>query len=70
MKLNSEVSEEGLKVWVSNWIPIFNNSIFVKFQPLNIYSKGVKRKYWLSNEKQYINLNYCKINITENLGTE
>ena len=42
-KLNTEVFEMGQKVRVSNCIRILDNSIFVKFQHLNKYSKGEKR---------------------------
>ena len=43
-KLNTEVFKVNQKVRVSNCIRILNDSIFVKSQPLNKYSKGVKRK--------------------------
>ena len=42
-KLNTEVFEVVQKVRVSNCIRILDDSIFLKFQPLNKYSKGVKR---------------------------
>ena len=47
-KLNTEEFEVGQRVKVSNCIRIFNDSIFVKFQLLNKYSKGVKSKCGLS----------------------
>ena len=52
-KLNTEVFEVNQKVRVSNCIRILNDSIFVRFQPLNKYSKGVK-KYGLSKDGLYI----------------
>ena len=42
------------KVRVSNCICILNNSIFVKFQPLNKNSKSAKKKMWLSKDGLYI----------------
>ena len=43
-KINTEVFKVIQKVRVSICIRILYDSIFVKFQPLNEYSKGVKRK--------------------------
>ena len=42
-KLITEVFELSQEVRVSNSIRILNDNIFVKFQPLNKYSKGIKR---------------------------
>ena len=42
-KLRTEVFEVCQKIRVSNCIRILDDSIFVKLQPLNKYSKGVKR---------------------------
>ena len=58
------------KVRVSNCIRILVDSIFVKFQPLNKYSKGVKMKCGLKGQIVYSRLNYCKVKISENSGTE
>ena len=52
-KLNIEVFEVGQKVRVSNCISILNDSIFENFQPLNKYSKCVKRKCGLSKDELY-----------------
>ena len=52
-KLNTEVFEVSQKVRVSNCIRIFDDSIFVKFQPLNKYSKDVKKKCGLSKNGLY-----------------
>ena len=43
-KINTEVIKVGQKVIESICIRILDDSIFVKIQPLNKYSKGVKRK--------------------------
>ena len=43
-KINTEVIKVGQNVRLSNCIRILNESIFVRIQPLNKYSKGVKRK--------------------------
>ena len=53
-KLNTEVFELGQKIRLWNCIRILNDSIFVKFQLLNKYSKGVKRKCGLSKDRLYI----------------
>ena len=42
-KLNTEVFDVGQKARISNYIRIINESIFVKFQSLNKYSKSVKK---------------------------
>ena len=43
-KINTEVFKVGQKVRESICIRILDDSIFVRIQPLNEYSKGVKRK--------------------------
>ena len=43
-KIKTEVFKVGQKVRVSIFIRILDDSTFVKIQPLNKYSKGVKRK--------------------------
>ena len=43
-KINTEVFKVGQKVRESICIHNLDDSIFVKIQPLNKYSKGVKRK--------------------------
>ena len=43
-KLNTEVFKVGQKVRESICIHILDDSIFARIQPLNKYSKGVKRK--------------------------
>ena len=43
-KLKTKVFEVNQKVRVSNCIRILYDSIFVKFQPLNKYSKGIKKE--------------------------
>ena len=43
-KINTEVSKVEQKVRESICIRILNDSIFMKIQPLNKYSKGVKMK--------------------------
>ena len=43
-KINTEVFKVGQKVRESICIRILDDSIFVRIQPLNRYSKGVKRK--------------------------
>ena len=43
-KINTEVIKVGQKVRESICIRILDDSIFVRIQPLNRYSKGVKRK--------------------------
>ena len=44
-EINTEVFKMRQKVRESICIRILDDSIFVKIQPLNKYSKGVKRKY-------------------------
>ena len=46
----------GQKARVSYCIQILNDSIFVKFQPLNKYSKVVKRKCELSKTDCILNV--------------
>ena len=53
-KLNTELFEVDPKVRVSNCILILDDNVFVKFQPLNKYSKDVKRKWELSKDGLYI----------------
>ena len=53
-KLITEVFELSQEVRVSNSISILNDNIFVKFQPLNKYSKGIKRKCGLSKDGLHI----------------
>ena len=53
-KLNTEVFEVGQNVRELICNRILNNSIFVKIQPLNKYSKGIKKKMWLSKDGLYI----------------
>ena len=60
----------GQKVRVSNCISILDDSIFLKFQPLNKYSKGVKGDVAIKGLIVYSRLNYCKVKITECSGTE
>ena len=43
-RINTEVFKVGQKVRESICIHILDDSIFVRIQPLNKYSKGVKRK--------------------------
>ena len=42
----------------------------MKIQPLNKYSKGVKGNVAIKGLIVYSRLNYCKVKITESLGTE
>ena len=44
-KLNTKVLEVRQKCRVSNYIHILYDSIFVRIEPLNKYSKGVKKKF-------------------------
>ena len=70
-KLNTEIFEVGQKVRVSNCIRILNDSIFVKFQPLNECSKGAKKEMWAIKEWiVYSRLNYFKVKIIEYSWTE
>ena len=59
-KLNTEVFKVKQKVRESICIRILDDSIFVKFQPLNKYSKSVKKEMWLTRKDWYSRLNYCK----------
>ena len=43
-KINTEVFKVGQKVRESICIRILDDSVFVRIQPLNRYSKGVKRE--------------------------
>ena len=58
------------KVRESNCIRILDDSIFVRIQPLNRYSKGVKGNVAIKGLIVYSKLNYCKVKITECSGTE
>ena len=59
------------KIRVSNCIHILDDNIFMKFQPLSKYSKGVKIEMWaIKGRIVYSRLNYSKVKITENSGTE
>ena len=61
----------GQKTRVSNCIRILDDTIFVEFQPLNKYSKGVKKEMWaIKGLTVYSRLNYYKVKIRENSGTE
>ena len=43
-KINTKVIKVGQKIRESICIRIIDDSLFVRIQPLNKYSKGVKRK--------------------------
>ena len=44
IKINTEVFKVGEKVRESIFIRILDDSTFVRIQPLNRYSKGIKKK--------------------------
>ena len=69
-KINTEVFNVGQKVRESICIRILDNSIFVRIQPLNKYSKGIKGNVVIKGLIVYSRLNYCKVKITESLGLE
>ena len=69
-EINTEVFKVKQKVRKSICIRILDNSIFVKIQPLNKYSKGVKGNVVIKGLIVYSRLNYCKVKITESLGSE
>ena len=68
--INTEVFKVKQKVRESICIRILDDSIFVKIQPLNKYSKGVKGNVVIKGLIVYSRLNYCKVKITESLGSE
>ena len=53
IKINTEVFKVGQKVRELICIRIIDDSIFVKIQPLNKYSK-CKKEMWLSKDWLYI----------------
>ena len=69
-KINTEVFKVKQEVRESICICILDNSIFEKIQPLNKYSKGVKGNVVIKGLIVYSRLNYCKVKITESLGSE
>ena len=70
IEINTEVFKVKQKVRESICIRILYNSISVKIQPLNKYSKGVKGNVVIKGRIVYSRLNYCKVKITESLGSE
>ena len=64
-KINTEVFKVKQEVRESICIRILDDSIFVKIQPLNKYSKGVKGNVVIKGLIVYSRLNYCKVKITE-----
>ena len=58
-KINIEVFKVGQKVRESIFIRILDDIIFVKTQPLNKYSKGVKGNVVIKGLIVYSRLNYC-----------
>ena len=69
-EINTEVFKVKQKVRESICIRILDDSIFVKIQPLNKYSEGVKGNVAIKGLIVYSRLNYCKVKITESLGSE
>ena len=69
-EINTEVFKVKQKVRESICNRILDNSIFVKIQPLNKYSKGVKGNVVIKGLIAYSRFNYCKVKITESLGSE
>ena len=53
-KINTEVFNVVQKVRESICISILDDSIFAKIQPLNKYSKGIKKEMCLSKDWLYI----------------
>ena len=61
----------GQKVRESVCICILDDSIFVRIQPQNRYSKNVKKgNVSIKGLIVYSRLNYCKVKITESSETE
>ena len=60
----------GIKVRESICISILDDSIFVKIQTINRYSKGVKGNVAIKGRIVCSRLNYFKVKITEGSRTE